>query len=512
VVGEGVTGSPIIGTLQCNADTAKPRIGVVPDAGPAYVLDPDGKSCLGQDAGKDVPTGSDFSASGTRYDTPAVPAFGHPAFAKLDPASGMSLIAPATGLLRASDILLQDYQNGQDFLGAWSLNGDGQFNPGFPAPVNDLQFLTGPSIADVDGVPGEEIIEGSASLDLQGFNAAGGSFDPQHWPRLTSDWTVANPLIGTWGTLDTAADARRVIFAITRAGGMQAYKTEGQPCNAASWPRFHHDNQNTGTVATDATEPGKPMNASLDGATLNFTAPGDDLLCGTAKSYQVVASNQAIASTSFRDGHTRAVPPTPQKAGTKQSVTVGSGYDHVAIRAVDDAGNVGPYAVVNRGGSGGSAGGGGGGTAGGGRAVRGCLSRRLRVTSRRLGRIRLGNRKSRVLKRVGAPRSRRRRVWRYCVRGGGKVVVVFSKKGRVRLVATTARGHGHGRARPGLKRSRLRRLHVRRLGRGLYLGTRRSRRNVFRVRRGRVRALALVDRGLARHRSTLRRYLRLAHL
>ena len=39
--------------------------------------------------------------------------------------------------------------------------------------MNDLQFITGPSVADIDGLPGEEIVGGSASLDLFAFNAAG---------------------------------------------------------------------------------------------------------------------------------------------------------------------------------------------------------------------------------------------------------------------------------------------------------------------------------------------------
>src|SRR3954454_2566909 len=55
VVGEGVTGSPIIGKLACNGGTEEPKIGAVPDAGPAYILNPDGKSCFGQDSGQDRP-------------------------------------------------------------------------------------------------------------------------------------------------------------------------------------------------------------------------------------------------------------------------------------------------------------------------------------------------------------------------------------------------------------------------------------------------------------------------
>ena len=73
--------------------------------------------------------------------------------------------------------------------------------------MNDLQFLTGPSVADIDGLPGEEVVGGTASLDLYGFNAAGTPLPG--WPKLTADWTVANPALGSLGTLDMDPAARK---------------------------------------------------------------------------------------------------------------------------------------------------------------------------------------------------------------------------------------------------------------------------------------------------------------
>ena len=65
--------------------------------------------------------------------------------------TGLSFIAPAAGLGRALDVAFPDYQpTGQDFLAAWSVAGGGQLRPGFPQAVNDLQFLTGPSVADLE--------------------------------------------------------------------------------------------------------------------------------------------------------------------------------------------------------------------------------------------------------------------------------------------------------------------------------------------------------------------------
>jgi hypothetical protein len=42
------------------------------------------------------------------------------------------------------------YFGGQDFLAAWNTP-SGQMRLNFPARTNDLQFLTGPSVADIDG-------------------------------------------------------------------------------------------------------------------------------------------------------------------------------------------------------------------------------------------------------------------------------------------------------------------------------------------------------------------------
>ena len=73
----------------------------MPDAGPGYILNPDGRSCFGQDGGKDIPLQSAGVSGIGQTDDPVVPAFGQPAFANLDPASDASFLMPATGVTRA---------------------------------------------------------------------------------------------------------------------------------------------------------------------------------------------------------------------------------------------------------------------------------------------------------------------------------------------------------------------------------------------------------------------------
>ena len=343
VVGEGMTGYPVIGKVSCGGGGG-PKIGAMSNNGLAYVFNPNGRSCYGRAGGADIPLQTDGYTS--QPDHPLVPAVGLPAFADLD-GTGLSFVAPAAGLARALDVALPDYQpTGQDFVAAWSLSGGGQLRPNFPQPVNDLQFLTGPSIADLDGEPGQEIVEGTASMDLNAFSAAGTEL--RGWPKLTTDWTVANPTIGSFGTLDTASSARKVVIAETRSGYINAYRTQAPACSPSGWPRFHHDSANSGDYGRDATLPGAPYGAKFTGRTVTFKAPGDDLLCGTAKRYQVVTSSTRIHPADFGQAQPLWGAPTPKAAGGSQTYTIpGRAMRFVAIRAVDEQGNVGRPLVVD---------------------------------------------------------------------------------------------------------------------------------------------------------------------
>ena len=117
------------------------------------------------------------------------------------------------------------------------------------------------------------------------------------------------------------------------------------------------------------------------------------------------------------------------------------------------------------------------------------------------------------------PPRRTRRSYRYCVKGrSGRVTAVFSsrsRRGRVRLVTTTARGHGNRRVRVGSSSRRFFAAYprARRIGRGLYRANPRSPR-LFGIRRGRVRFIAVADRRLLTpgKRRALRRYLAYAGL
>ncbi|MGH2841342.1 MAG: hypothetical protein ACRDKY_11035, partial [Solirubrobacteraceae bacterium] len=76
-----------------------------------------------------------------------------------------------------------------------------------------------------------------------------------------------------------------------------------------------------------------------------------------------------------------------------------------------------------------------------------CVPRRLRLGRRAIGRVRLRQTRARVGRRLGPPGRTRRGVLRYCVKGGGSVLVAFDKRARVRFAATT--GPRHRRAKIG---------------------------------------------------------------
>jgi hypothetical protein len=350
VVGEGITGYPVVATASCGPGSGSgPKIGVIPNNGEGYVFNPDGKSCFGQTGGQDVPVQTDAYVN--QLDHPLFPAVGLPAFGNLG--GGMAFVAPAAGLGRALDVALPEYQpTGQDFVAAWSLGSGGQLQPGYPQTMNDLQFLTGPSIADIDGQSGQELIEGSASKDLQAYTGTGQPVSSA-WPKLTTDWTVANPTVGSFGSLDTNASAHKVVIAETRSGYINAYSTPAGACTPSEWPRFHHDNANSGDFDRDAVLPGKPMGASLTGGAqpqIQLTAPGDDLLCGIAGSYELVTSNDPIDESNFNDATPLSGAPAPAAPGTQQSFDVpGGALRYLAIRAVDDQGNVGRSVSFDRG-------------------------------------------------------------------------------------------------------------------------------------------------------------------
>jgi microsomal dipeptidase-like Zn-dependent dipeptidase len=141
-----------------------------------------------------------------------------------------------------------------------------------------------------------------------------------------------------------------------------------------------------------------------------------------------------------------------------------------------------------------------------------CRKRRAAFTRRGLGRVRLGKTAVQVLRRAGQPSSRPGSLYRWCVkRSRGAVTAAFDKRGRVALVASSARRHRSGKVHPGT-RARILKGRAKRRKSGLWIGrrVRRGARRVYLVRKRRVRVVAIAKRSLVRRPGALRRLLRAA--
>ncbi|HEX2086910.1 MAG TPA: hypothetical protein VHF89_14615 [Solirubrobacteraceae bacterium] len=136
--------------------------------------------------------------------------------------------------------------------------------------------------------------------------------------------------------------------------------------------------------------------------------------------------------------------------------------------------------------------------------ARACLPTPLDLSARSVGPFALRATRAEVALRGGPPQRPGTGSVRYCVEGGGNVAVVFSRRGRARLLATTSRAVS-GRVVPGDSVRELRRTYrERRLTRDLYLV---GRSRVFGVHRGRVRVVAVASRRVIARTAELRRTL-----
>lgn len=128
------------------------------------------------------------------------------------------------------------------------------------------------------------------------------------------------------------------------------------------------------------------------------------------------------------------------------------------------------------------------------------------IKARGVGALRLGRGWLKLLRRAGQPQQRTR-AWSWCVAGkrnrNAADVAVLSRSGKVQLVGSTARGRSAGGVRVGARSAGRGGVHFLRTRRGAW---------VYSVSAGRVRAVAVASRGLARRpaalRSAMRRLLR----
>lgn len=111
-----------------------------------------------------------------------------------------------------------------------------------------------------------------------------------------------------------------------------------------------------GNYSPDVTAPSKidDLNFQLSGetVTLNFTSPGDDNRRGLVASYDIRVSDKPFDAVSFYDGDSVSPLPSPQSPNRRESLSLtfpelSEGQTlYLAIRAEDEAGNLGPVSDV----------------------------------------------------------------------------------------------------------------------------------------------------------------------
>jgi hypothetical protein len=214
--------------------------------------------------------------------------------------------------------------------------------PAFPRVTDDFQFLSSSGIAKVQPGESNQVLAGTGLGLLHAYDGLTG-LDVPGFPKVTGGWLYSPAALSDDGR----------IAAITREGYLFQWNQAELPACQSEWPSFRHDQQGSGNYDRDGTPPGAPTGLVVEGGDLHFTAPGDDAGCGTPDRYEAVTSDAPIDPTNFAAATPLAGAPTPAAGGAAETFALPPHRRYVAIRAIDEAGNVGWSGQVDTGAPGG---------------------------------------------------------------------------------------------------------------------------------------------------------------
>jgi len=247
-VGTGTPGSPALARLGAGGDLATAIFGV---AGPAMLFDASGQPRLGRLGGPprsfamDFPSGfPNVPATAGSADAPFIPALGSGAFGDLDGDGLPEYVAPTIGLRKFFDTAAAGRQVFSDHqVTAWNVL-DGKVLPAFPALMDDMQFISPPAIADMDGDGVAEVVQGSGAYLVRAYRADGST--PPGFPKFTHGWVISSPTAG-----DVDGDGLIELIASTREGRLFVWNTEAPATEEAiPWQGFGRDRRNTQNLAS----------------------------------------------------------------------------------------------------------------------------------------------------------------------------------------------------------------------------------------------------------------------
>ncbi len=256
-VGTGTPGSPAITDID---GLGNKRIAIFGMIGPVVLLKPDGTPSLGTLSGAPRVLAVDFPGRGFPTipatagspDAPFFGALGSGAFGDITGDGLPEYVAPTGGLrklldtvasgqqgqLPDADSFVEDGVLAQHQLTAWDPR-TGALSPAFPRPMEDMQFIGSPALADVDGDGIAEAINGSGAYLVRAYRADG--TEPAGWPKFTHGWHIGSPTPG-----DVDGDGLTEIVIISREGKLFVWDTPAPATEAAlPWLGFGRDRRNT---------------------------------------------------------------------------------------------------------------------------------------------------------------------------------------------------------------------------------------------------------------------------
>lgn len=253
--------------------------------------------------------------------------FEYASIGDLEGAGALSAFKGGLTLGGLTNLVLVGQNNPQDHVvQGWELQ-SGTFRPGFPVKVEDYTLLSQPAIADVDGIPGKEVVQGTGLYLVHAFNSAG--VEAPGFPKFTGGWNYATPAFG-----DLDGNGTVEMVSSTREGYLFAWSLDGTASGNDQWWGAAHDDRSTSRHGTDTRPPTRVQGLRRVNDTAVWQRTGDDWLVGTPTKTVVEV-----------DGVRRDL------SGTTQSISGIPTTSRVEVWAVDDVGNRGLSAVLPAGAS-----------------------------------------------------------------------------------------------------------------------------------------------------------------
>ncbi|MDJ0869353.1 MAG: VCBS repeat-containing protein, partial [Myxococcota bacterium] len=267
-VGTGTPGSPALADLDPSDGSDALHVAIFGTAGPALILDAAGQPTLGDDQfgnpntlAVDFPNGGFFVAVPETVGSPDGPFFaalGSGAFGDLDGDGAPEYAAATAGVRQLIDVAASASQEfGDHQVTVWDPRTGGLFDPTgdgpvFPVVMDDLQFLSSPTLADVTGDGRPDVVQGSGAYLVRAYSADG-QLAPG-FPKFTHGWMIGSPIVG-----DLDGDGLSELAVWTREGGLFVWDTPGiADASAIAWQGFGRDRRNSGNLASDAPVTARP--------------------------------------------------------------------------------------------------------------------------------------------------------------------------------------------------------------------------------------------------------------